>query len=90
MDLAVSNWSEINGLMLLQTGRSAHDLVLPELLDVVYAWAVKDATTESKAEFDQRLTMPPAGTEVEPDDGMWSDEAMFRQFMQASQAPRGP
>jgi len=90
MELAVSNWSEINGTMLLNTGRSAHELVLPELLDVVYAWAIKDASREQKLEFDQKLTMPPPGAEVAEDDGIWSDDAMFAQFMMAAQAPRGP
>jgi hypothetical protein len=83
--LAVSDWSELNG-ELLSRGVALFELPLPWALDVIYSWAIEDASTEQRRKFDEQLQMPPAGTEVAVDDEVWSDDAVFAQFMVAAGA----
>lgn len=83
--LAVTRWAEFHGTVLLRTGRDPLELPLPSLLHVIYAWGVEDATARDVARFDQQLTAPPGGADLEgrPE---WSDDEADDTFVRAMDA----
>lgn len=54
-----------------------------EFQDLVLYWLTDGATSESLAQFERQLTLPPPGTEIKKDDPIWGAEAEMAIFSSA-------
>ncbi len=83
--LAVTHWRTFHGQMLLATGRDPLELPLPALLNVIYAWWIRDAPDSEVAKFDAALNAPPGSADLE-DREEWADEETDDSFARALSA----
>lgn len=72
--MAQTNWAVIDG----DASQDPLELPLDRFLNLIYAWAVRDADASEVAKFDARLWMPPVGVVAES--GPWSVEAETQAF----------
>jgi hypothetical protein len=80
--LAVTHWPLFQGQILYTTGRDPLELPLPALLNLIYAWWIREAADAEVAKFDAALTATPASADMD-DLEDWSDEDTDYSFGQA-------